>query len=105
MRFYTLKELREFIKCPQFGDKEYGKWSALKLDVRYSIKRLLDIIDSADSIICVLRNKNKELKNKNKLLEEELKELKEGIEGVYNNMISLETINKYELNSDDIEVL
>lgn len=53
----------------------------------------------------LLLEENKELKNKNKLLEEELKELKEGIEGVYNNMISLETINKYELNSDDIEVL
>lgn len=52
----------------------------------------------------LLLEENKELKNKNKLLEEELKELKDGIMGVYNNMISLETINKYELN-DDIEVI
>lgn len=52
----------------------------------------------------LLLEENNELKNKNKLLEEELKELKEGIEGVYNNMISLETINKYELDND-IEVI
>lgn len=52
-----------------------------------------------------LQDENKELKNKIKLLEEQLKELKDGIEGIYNNMISLETINKYELDNEDIEVL
>lgn len=37
------------------------------------------------------------LKKENELLKEELKELKEGIQGVYNNMVSLEIINKHEL--------
>lgn len=64
-------------------------------------KLLSKSIDRVD----ILLEENKELKNKNKLLEEELKELKEGIEGIYNNMISLETINKYELNNDEIEVI
>lgn len=52
-----------------------------------------------------LQDENKELKKENELLKEEIKELRDGIEGIYNNMISLQTINKYELNSDDIEVL
>lgn len=49
-------------------------------------------------------NTEKELYNlrkENELLKEELKELKDGIEGVYNNMIALETINKKE--TEDIE--
>lgn len=33
----------------------------------------------------------------NKLLKEELKELKDGIEGLFNNMNSLEIINKHEM--------
>ena len=44
---------------------------------------------------------NSILKKENELLKEELKELKEGITSLYNNMIALETINKYE--NDDIE--
>lgn len=44
-----------------------------------------------------MKNENEKLKKENDLLKEELKELKDGIEGVYNNMISLETINKEEL--------
>ena len=52
-----------------------------------------------------LQDENKELKKENELLKEELKELKDGIEGIYNNMISLQTINKYEYNNEEIEVL
>lgn len=44
-----------------------------------------------------------ELKKENELLKEELKELKDGIIGVYNNMNSLEIINKHEM--EDIEIL
>ncbi len=43
---------------------------------------------------------NKKLKKENELLKEELKELKDGITGIYNNMNSLEIINKHELESD-----
>lgn len=52
-----------------------------------------------------LQEENKELKKENELLKEEIKELRDGIEGVYNNMISLEIINKHELNNNEIEVL
>ena len=44
-----------------------------------------------------LRNENEKLKKENELLKEELKELKDGIIGVYNNMNSLEIINKHEM--------
>lgn len=42
-----------------------------------------------------------ELKKENELLKEELNELKDGIIGIYNNMNSLEIINKHEM--EDIE--
>lgn len=45
----------------------------------------------------------KRLKNENKLLKEELTNLKNDITRVYNTMISLETINKQEL--DNVEIL
>ncbi len=54
----------------------------------------------------ILEIENKKLKNKIDLLEEEIKTLRDGIEDLFNNTMSLEVINKYELNNDkDIEVL
>lgn len=51
-----------------------------------------------------IRNENNRLKKENKLLKEELKELKDGIIGIYNNMNSLEIINKHELETDIEEI-
>ena len=39
-----IKEIREYISCPQLGDNHYGKWGALRLDQRKKIKDLLDYI-------------------------------------------------------------
>ena len=39
-----IKEIREYIACPQFGDDHYGIWGALRLDQRIKIKQLLDYI-------------------------------------------------------------
>ena len=50
-----------------------------------------------------LLEENNKLKKENELLKEEIKELKDGITGVYNNMNSLEIINKYEM--EEIETL
>ena len=50
-----------------------------------------------------IKDENEKLKKENELLKEELKELKDGIIGVYNNMNSLEIINKHEM--EDIEIL
>lgn len=51
-----------------------------------------------------LMNKNYGLSTENKLLKEELTNLKNDITRVYNTMISLETINKQELESDIEEI-
>ena len=57
-----------------------------------------------DNLTLEQRNYIKKLLNENELLKEELKELKDGIIGVYNNMNSLEIINKHELESDIEEI-
>ena len=46
-----LKEIREKISCPQFGDDHYGEWGALTLGQRVTIKRLLDYIESQEQYI------------------------------------------------------
>lgn len=51
-----------------------------------------------------LLEENIKLKKENELLKEELTNLKNDITRVYNTMISLESINKMELESD-IEVI
>lgn len=51
-----IKEIREYIACPQFGDDHYGKWGALRLDQRRKIKALLDYITN-------LEKENKRLNN------------------------------------------
>ena len=54
-----------------------------------------------DNLTLEQRNYIKKLLNENELLKEELTNLKNDITRVYNTMISLETINKQEL--DEIE--
>ena len=60
---YRTEQIREFIKCPQFGDIEYGKWGALNLEQRKAFKDLCDLVDSMDSTIV---NLNKWLEDKRK---------------------------------------
>ena len=48
---YTTNQIRDFVRCPQFGYSSYGKWGALKLEVRETIRDLADAIDSADYVI------------------------------------------------------
>lgn len=45
MRFLTInqiEEIRDCVRCPQFGDERYGAWGALRLDQREKIKMLCD---------------------------------------------------------------
>lgn len=52
MMFFTdeqLKDIREKISCPQFGDKHYGEWGILNLTQRRTILKLLDYIDELKS--------------------------------------------------------
>ena len=78
-----IKEILENIKCPQLGYDEYGKWGALPLNVRMTLKRLCDYVVSCDDYItnlqqrCVdigeyntLVNKYNDIWKENKILKE-----------------------------------
>lgn len=56
-----IKEIRDYIACPQLGDDYYGEWGALRLDQRLKIKSLLDCITN--------------LQEENERLNDELKRL------------------------------
>ena len=43
MTIEQIEEIRDFVKCPQFGDgPNYGAWGALRLDQREKIKDLCE---------------------------------------------------------------
>ena len=43
MTIEQIEEIRDFVKCPQFGDgPDYGAWGALRLDQRKKIKDLCE---------------------------------------------------------------
>lgn len=52
-------KIREYIMCPQFGDKEYGAWGGLRLDQRQAYKDLIDIIEGMEKEIERLNNRLK----------------------------------------------
>ena len=58
-----LKEIREKISCPQFGNEHYGEWGILTLNQRRTIKRLLDFIEAQEEYINRLQAENERLKN------------------------------------------
>lgn len=68
------EEIRQAIRCPQFGDRDYGEWGALNLKQRKLIKRLLDEIDLTDKFCKSILS---EYSKKTDKLEELIKELKE----------------------------
>lgn len=51
-----IKEIREYISCPQFGDDHYGKWGALTIDQRRKIKYLLDYITNLQEKLNLAEN-------------------------------------------------
>lgn len=58
-----IKEIREYISCPQFGDNHYGKWGALRLDQRIKIKDLLDYINTLQQENIKLISENEAIKS------------------------------------------
>lgn len=42
---FDKNKIREYIACPQYGDDHYGKWGALTLEQRDTIRFLLDLVD------------------------------------------------------------
>lgn len=67
----TIDKIKEYIKCPQFGDLEYGKWGALRLEQREAYKHLIDIIEGLEQEIENLKRINEEHKKLNGELRKE----------------------------------
>ena len=51
MRYYSNKEIRDFISCPQFGDIKYGKWGLQKLEIRETLLHLITINEEMDKML------------------------------------------------------
>ena len=56
-----IDKIKEYIKCPQFGDLEYGEWGALRLEQREAYKYLIDIIEWQEHEISRLTSLIKEI--------------------------------------------
>lgn len=54
----TIEQIKEYTKCPQFGDADYGKWGALTLEQRRAYRYLIDIIDGLDQEIKRFNNES-----------------------------------------------
>jgi len=52
----TIEQIKEYTKCPQFGDIDYGKWGALRQEQREAYRHLIDIIEGQDKEIERLNN-------------------------------------------------
>lgn len=51
MRKSIIKEIRECIACPQFGDLKYGKWGVLPIKQRTKIKELCDYANALEGMV------------------------------------------------------
>lgn len=58
----TIEQIKEYTKCPQFGDKDYGKWGALRLEQRKAYRDLIDIIEGMEQEIEKLKEKIENMK-------------------------------------------
>ena len=74
MRDKELKEIRKKISCPQLGNKHYGEWGILTKNQRFTIKRMLDFIESQEAYINRLKAENERYE---KALRQVLTDIKE----------------------------
>ena len=51
MRKSIIKEIREYIAGPLFGDIKYGKWGALTVEQRLKIKELCDYASDLETMV------------------------------------------------------
>lgn len=51
MKKSIIKEIREYIAGPMFGDIKYGKWGALTVEQRLKIKELCDYASDLETMV------------------------------------------------------
>lgn len=51
MRKSIIKEIREYIAGPMFGDIKYGKWGAIPVEQRIKIKELCDYASDLETMV------------------------------------------------------
>lgn len=85
-----IKEIREYIACPQFGDEHYGKWGALTLNQRIKIKQLLDYISNLKEIEQYHHKLNGELREEKEKLEIALQNIQEDFDRVREEYVMLQ---------------
>lgn len=83
----NIEKIKENIKCPQFGDLEYGKWGSLRLEQRIAYRDLINIVEEQDKVIKTITKQVSEnedtaikLLKENVLLKSILKEIREYID-------------------------
>lgn len=94
-----LKEIRQKISCPQLGDKHYGEWGILTKNQRFTIKRMLDYIESQEEYINRLQAENGIYETCNARKDEAIKHLENEIKRL---QAENERVNKtlvFEINS------
>ena len=55
---YTIKQMRDKIRCPQLGDAEYGEWGSFPLKARLVIDDLIQMVENRDRFIEDIRRQN-----------------------------------------------
>jgi len=102
----SIEEIKENIKCPQFGDVDYGKWGSLRVEQRIAYRDLINIVEEQDKVIKTitkqvsenedtaikLLKENVELKEELNKANEEIKDLQEQVE--YQNLWRNEYLNR-----------
>ncbi len=71
-----LLKIREYISCPQFGDKTYGIWGALRMEQREAYLQLIEEVEFLRDKIKIQQAENERYLHSNKLHEKDVAQAK-----------------------------
>lgn len=78
-------QIREYVSCPQLGDKHYGKWGILPLEQRQNIAQLCEYCNLQEKYAETFFKETQSLKRQLAEKDEELAELKDRLEYITEN--------------------
>ena len=58
----SIEKIKEYTKCPQFGDLNYGEWGTLRIEQRQAYRDLIDIIEGMEQEIERINKENNDLR-------------------------------------------